>query len=96
MFVEDVTSGADEDGYDLQQFRAAGLGGRTVSEIRQELDAIDGPLLVAVARKEAAEHKLLNNPPRTLKIEADDYLIVLSNQQQSERFSEKYQVKQGR
>jgi Trk K+ transport system NAD-binding subunit len=94
-FIEDVTSGVDE-GYDLQQFRAAALAGKSVSEIRAELEAIDGPLLVAIAQKSGSDHKVLAHPERGLKVSAEDYLIVLANDDQSDRFSAKYQVKQGR
>jgi voltage-gated potassium channel len=95
-FVEDVTSGADEDGHDLQQFPATPLAGRTVAEIRSELEGLDGPLLVAVAQKDGNEYKVLAHPARTLKVAADDYLIVLTNEAQADRFSSKFQLKQGR
>jgi voltage-gated potassium channel len=95
-FIEDVTSGADEEGHDLQQFRAAPLAGKTVDEIRKELESIDGPMLVAVAQKGTSEHKVLAHPPKTLKVAAEDYLIVLTNGVQADRFSSKYHIKQGR
>jgi voltage-gated potassium channel len=95
-FVEDVTSGADEEGHDLQQFPAAPLAGRTIADIQKELEALDGPLLVAVAQKSANEYKVLAHPSRTLQVAADDYLIVLTNQAQADRFANKFNLKQGR
>jgi voltage-gated potassium channel len=94
-FVEDVTSGVDA-GYDLQQYRAAPLAGRTVAEIRSELEAMDGPLLVAVAQKGEGEFEVRAHPEKSLKVGADDYLIVLTNDQQADRFASKYHLKQGR
>ena len=95
QFVEDVTSGANA-GYDLQQYRATPLAGRTVGEIQQELEKIDGPLLIAVAQKGEKDHNVLSHPARTLQVGAEDYLIFLTNDEQADRFAEKYRVKQGR
>jgi voltage-gated potassium channel len=94
-FVEDVTSGANA-GHDLQQFRAGQLGGKTVAEIRRELEAIDGPLLIAVAQPNGDEYKVLSHPASSLKVDVTDYLIVLTNDEQAERVTNKYQVRQGR
>jgi voltage-gated potassium channel len=95
QFVEDVTSGANA-GYDLQQYRATPLAGKSVGEIRHDLEAIDGPLLIAVAHKEGGEHKVLSHPARDVKVGAEDYLILLCNDEQAERFADKYKIKQGR
>ena len=95
QFVEDVTSGANA-GYDLQQYRATALAGRTVGEIRQELEALDGPLLIAVAQRQGNDHAVLSHPPRTLRVAAEDYLIFLTSDEQADRFADKYGVKQGR
>ncbi len=94
-FVEDVTSAAD-DGFDLQQYRAQPLAGRSVGEVRGELEAIDGPLLVALGRKQGEQFEILSNPKRSEKILADDYLIVLTNDEQAKHLQEKYGLRQGR
>ncbi len=95
-FVEDVTSAADDDGFDLQQYRATPLAGRSVGEVRKELEEIDGPLLIALGRKAGHEFQILSNPKRAEKILAEDYLIVLTNNEQAEHLQSKYGLKQGR
>lgn len=94
-FVEDVTSAAD-DGFDLQQYKARPLAGRSVGEIRSEMEAIDGPLLVAIGRKDGDQYEILSNPPRAEKLRDTDYLIVLTNETQAKAFAAKYSLQQGR
>jgi voltage-gated potassium channel len=94
-FVEDVTSGAN-DGYDLQQYRAAPFAGRTVADVRRELEDIDGPLLVAVAHRDGEELRVESHPRRDALLGKDDYLIVLTNDEQADRVEHKYHIKQGR
>ncbi len=95
QFVEDVTSGANA-GYDLQQYRATPLAGKTVGDIRHELEEMDGPLLIAVAQTNGKDHTVLSHPARSLMIGAEDYLIFLTNDEQADRFADKYHIKQGR
>jgi voltage-gated potassium channel len=95
QFVEDVTSGASA-GHDLQQFRATAFAGRTVGDIRRELEELDGPLLLAVAQRDKNEYKVLAHPGRALQVSADDFLIVLTNDEQADRLAGRYQLRQGR
>jgi voltage-gated potassium channel len=94
-FIEDVSTGASGT-HDLQQFPAAGMAGLTIAELRKQLDEMDGPLLVAVARRDGDEYRVHSHPARDLKLAADDHVIVLTDDAQADRLAEKYKVKQGR
>lgn len=95
QFVEDVTSSALGD-YDLQQFPVGSLAGQTVSQIRSEMEAIDGPLLVALAMKRGVDFAISPHPPRSQVVGPEDHVIVLASDAQAKRFRERYGVTQGR
>ncbi len=94
-FVEDVTTGA-RGTHDLQQYRTGPLSGLSVQEVRHRLLAVDGPLLVAVAVDRDGRYQVLPHPRADLCLGADDYLLVLSSQEQARRMVEQLQVQQGR
>jgi voltage-gated potassium channel len=94
--VEDITTGA-RGGYDLQQYEAGtGLGGRKVAEVREQLHALDGPLLIALAVWDGSRYELKPHPAPDLRVSEKDHIIVLANQDQAERLVERYHVRQGR
>jgi voltage-gated potassium channel len=97
LFVEDLMSGAVGE-FDMQQYQAGDkLGGRTVAEVRDRLAEIDGPLLVALARRDGAGiFKLMPHPPREARVETSDQIIVLASDAQAGRLAERYGVRQGR
>jgi voltage-gated potassium channel len=55
--LEDLMSG-DVGSADMMQYQAGELAGRTVGEIRETLAQLDGPLLVALARRDGATYKV--------------------------------------
>ncbi len=93
-FVEEVTSGVT--GHDLQQYSAAPFAGKTVREVRAALEALDGPLLVGVARWVDGAYHIEPHPPRDLVLGARDQVVVLANREESARFAEAYTLSQGR
>lgn len=95
MLLEDLMS-SEVGGADCMQYAAGDLGGRTVGDIRTILNDLDGPLLVAVAKKKGAAFDVLPNPPKTMQVDRDDEIIVISNADQQGRLEAKYQLSQGR
>jgi voltage-gated potassium channel len=95
QMLEDLMSGAVGE-TDMQQFPAGPFGGRTVGEVRTELNALDGPLLVALARKNGDGYKLMPNPSRDTRIEAADQMIVITDEKQSARLAARLPKHQGR
>jgi voltage-gated potassium channel Kch len=93
-FVEDVTSGVT--GHDLQQYSARPFVGQTVAEVRAALEALDGPLLVGVARWSAGAYTIEAHPRRTLTLQPDDQLIVLASRPEADRLHAAYDLPQGR
>jgi voltage-gated potassium channel len=93
--LEDLLSG-DVGSADMMQYQAGELAGRTVGEIRETLAQLDGPLLVAVARKDGASYKVKPNPARDVRVEAGDHLIVISDEGQAGRLEERFKLRQGR
>jgi hypothetical protein len=61
-----------------------------VGEIRQRLDAIDGPLLVGLERREHEPAVVLAHPPRDLAVSAQDHLLVLTTPEQARRMVDRY------
>ncbi len=104
LFIEDVTSGADddgeEDGYDLQQFtlpQASSLVNQSVAQINHTLRQIQGPMLLAVAKHIGnGEYNLFPHPDENLVLYPHDSLIVLGNGAQNGRVSQMLGVIQGR
>jgi len=94
-FVEDVTSGA-MGGADLQQYTASPFAGATVRELREQLLSLDGPLLVAVGRRDARGYTVLPNPRGDMVIAADDQVLVLGDGPQNKRLRARYGIDQGR
>jgi Trk K+ transport system NAD-binding subunit len=95
MLLEDLISGELGE-VDMQQYLAGDLGGRTVGRMREELVAIDGPLLVALAKPRDNTYKILANPKADVMIERADHIILITNEPQAKRFREKYRLEQGR
>jgi voltage-gated potassium channel len=95
QLLEDLMSGVIGS-YDMQQYQAGKLGGHTVQKVRSLLHEIDGPLLVAVAKKEASGYRIVPHPPPDLVVEAIDQIVVLADNPQAERLTAKYGVQQGR
>jgi voltage-gated potassium channel len=95
MLLEDLMS-SEVGGSDMMQYTAGELGGRTVGQIRDVLNELDGPLLVAVAKKEGNGFAVLPNPKKDLRVEAHDEFIVISNPEQQGRLEHKYKLRQGR
>lgn len=93
--LEDLMSGAVGE-TDMQQFPAGAYGGRTVGEVRTELNELDGPLLVAIARKNGEGYTLMPNPKRDTRIEAADQLIVITDPVQNKRLGDRQPLRQGR
>ena len=95
ILLEDLMSG-DVGSADMMQYQAGELAGRTVGEIRDTLAQLDGPLLVALAKKNGANYHVKPNPGRDVRVEAGDHLIVISDEGQAARIEEKFKLRQGR
>jgi len=93
-FVEEVTTGIG--GHDLQQYSAAPFAGKTVRDVRAALEALEGPLLVGVARWVDGAFRVEPHPPRDLVLEARDQILVLANHEESARLHKAYTLRQGR
>lgn len=94
-FVEDVTSGA-MGGSDLQQYPATPFAGSTVRALREALLDFDGPLLVALGRREGEGFTVVPNPGGELQVSADDHIVVLGDAEQNQRLRARYGIVQGR
>jgi voltage-gated potassium channel len=95
LLLEDLMSGSVGSS-DMQQYEAGELGGRSVAEVRKLMTDLDGPLLVGLAKPEGAAYKVLPNPRGDLRVDARDYLIVISDEDQAGRFEARYKLRQGR
>jgi voltage-gated potassium channel len=94
--VEDITTGA-RGGYDLQQYEAGtALGGKKVVEVREQLHAMDGPLMIALAVWNGSGYELRPHPAPDLTVSERDHILVIANKEQAERLVERYHVRQGR
>ena len=60
------------------------------------LNELDGPLLVAVAKRTGTGFEVVPNPSRSLRVEADDEIIVISNGEQQGRLEHRFKLTQGR
>jgi voltage-gated potassium channel len=95
VLLEDLMS-SEVGGSDMQQYTAGPLGGRTVGELRDLLNGLDGPLLVAVGKKDGNGFRVVPNPKKDMSITAEDQIIVISDDEQAEHLESKYKVHQGR
>ncbi len=95
MLLEDLMS-SDVGASDMMQYQAGEIGGRTVGQIRDLLNDLDGPLLVAVAKREGNGFKVLPNPAKDLRVEAADEILVIANEEQAHRLEHRFHVRQGR
>jgi Trk K+ transport system NAD-binding subunit len=93
--IEDLMS-STVGSYDLQQYEAGKLGGKSIAEIRTLLNDLDGPLLVALAKREKGAFEVLPHPPGATRVEAHDALLVLATDEQAERLQHAYGLRQGR
>jgi voltage-gated potassium channel len=92
-FIEDLSSGAA--GADMQQVAAGAFATKNVGQARAELEAIDGPMLVALARCRDDGFELIANPGRTVEIRTSDQIIVLGSREQLARMARKLGVRHG-
>jgi voltage-gated potassium channel len=93
--VEDISSSGGA-GYDLQQFSASVFAGQTIADIRRQLDEIDGPLLMARCAAAGDDYEVLPHPSASQVLDAEDYIIVLCNEDQAERMTSRWNLRQGR
>jgi voltage-gated potassium channel len=93
--IEDLMS-STVGSYDLQQYQAGGLGGLTVADVRTRLNEIDGPLLIALAKREGGAYKVLPHPAGAIAIDVADAIIVLATNEQAARMQSSFGVSQGR
>jgi voltage-gated potassium channel len=97
LLLEDLMS-SEVGGSDMQQYTAGDLGGRTVGELHKLLIELDGPLMVAIAKRTGNGNgfEVLPNPARDLRVEREDQVIVISNDEQAARLEGKFSMRQGR
>lgn len=96
--VEDLSSStSSEDSYDLQQFSAAEFAGQSIADLKRQLEEIDGPLLLArCVHVGADDYKVMPHPAGSQVLGADDHIIVMCNEDQAERMTSRWHLKQGR
>jgi voltage-gated potassium channel len=95
QLLEDLMS-SEVGASDMMQYTAGTVGGRTVGEIRDVLNDLDGPLLVAIAKRSGASFEVVPNPAKNLRVEPEDEIIVISNEEQQGRLESRYKLSQGR
>lgn len=78
--VEDLASGATGT-CDVQQHPAGSMAGKSVAVVRELMDKDDGPLLLAVARKQGEHWEVIPHPDRQLVVGPHDQLVVLARRQ---------------
>jgi Trk K+ transport system NAD-binding subunit len=93
--VEDISSSGGA-GYDLQQFSASTFAGQSIGDVRQQLAEIDGPLLLARCVPAGDDYEVLPHPTASQVLDADDHIIVLCNEDQAERMTSRWKLRQGR
>ena len=101
-FVEDVTTGVDLDGFDLQQYTItaehAGLVGKLAKRLRENTKTT----LVAIAKKNVHKGTGANkwdvhpNPDESEKVVAGNIVILLGNDKQFKKVRDYLGTKQGR
>jgi voltage-gated potassium channel len=97
MLVEDLSSSTSSDeSYDLQQFSASEFAGQSIAELKRQLEEIDGPLLLARCVPAGGEYKVLPHPRGDQVLDARDHIIVMCNEQQADRMTSRWSLKQGR
>jgi Trk K+ transport system NAD-binding subunit len=93
--LEDLVSGVEGE-VDMQQYVAGDLGGCSVREVRARLAAINGPLLVALAKRTPDGFRIVARPRASMEVDAQDVLIVMAGHGDAERLAEAYGLTQGR
>jgi voltage-gated potassium channel len=106
LFIDDVTSGADDDkedgeeGYDLQQFSIppdSALVNQTVGQVNAQLKEMQGPLMLSIAKHVGeGRYKLYPHPHEAIVLYQSDSLIVLGTPSQCSKVSQFLGVVQGR
>lgn len=95
--VEDLSSSTSSDeSYDLQQFSAEEFAGQSIAELKRQLEEIEGPLLLARCVPTGADYKVLPHPRGDQVLDAHDHIIVMCNDEQAERMTARWPLKQGR
>ncbi len=105
-FVEDITSATF--GYDLQQYTVneeCFAKGMTVSQFQDRMKKSGGPLLVGLGKynprkaskdDSRGDYDIIPNPPQNTKINKNDILIVLGNDDENDKLAQTLNVPQGR
>ena len=105
-FLDDITTSTS--GYDVQQFRISsesGILGKTVGAFQDQLRAMKGPLMVALGKhrpvdkrnKDSPDNwKIITNPPLNLRMEKDDFILVIGSPEEIHKMAATMGSKQGR
>lgn len=101
-FVEDVTTGVDYEGYDLQQYTISKQHAGTVKKFAKNLRENTKTTLVGIAKKQrdkrtgAEKWEVYPNPPDNTTIQAGNIVILLGNDTQFKQVREYLGTIQGR
>jgi voltage-gated potassium channel len=101
-FIEDVTSGADIDGFDLQQYTISQMHSGTVKELSRKFRDKTNTTLVALAKKtngtktKKSNWDVYPNPKDSIQINTGDIVILLGNNDQFKKVREYLGTIQGR
>jgi Trk K+ transport system NAD-binding subunit len=101
-FVEDVTSGADVDGFDLQQYTISAEHADSVGVLSRKLRKNTNTILVAISKKKKQERakgikwEVFPNPADSVPVNAGDIVILLGNNEQFKKAREFLGTAQGR
>ncbi len=101
-FIEDVTSAADVEGYDLRQYTISEEYTGTIGELSKDLKEKTKTTLVGVAKKKIQEGskeekwEVLPNPEDDVKVCESDIVILIGNNKQFKKVSEYLKAEQGR
>ena len=101
-FVEDVTSGADIEGYDLQQYTISPQHTGTIGKLSSNLRKMTNTTLVAIAKKKLHQRtkekkwEVFPNPKDDVKVNAGDIIILLGNDVQFKKVRDYLGTVQGR
>lgn len=95
--VEDLSSSTSSgESYDLQQFSASEFAGQSIAELKRQLEEIEGPLLLARCVPAGDDYKVLPHPAGDQVLDARDHIIVMCNDEQAERMTTRWPLRQGR
>jgi len=101
-FVEDVTTGVDLEGYDLQQYTIPAEHTGTIAELSKKLRKHSNTTLVGIAKRKpdklSREEKweVYPNPQDNIKVRTGDVVILLGNDAQFKKVREYLGTLQGR